>query len=477
MAAPIGIYVRVSRKGDREDDRFHSPREQAERAAALARAKGYTPGPTFEDIDVSGATPPARRPAMGALLKEIEAGRLAGIAAYSLDRLSREPAHGDELVKHVTKAGGVVLTPDIPEAIDSPTGEFTFGMLLQVAKLYRSQAGARFVSAKERAIRAGIPVSKVPVGYRKRADRKLEVDPVLAPAVREVFERRANGAGYTELANLLTEITGRTWTLPGARGVVMNRIYATGRLEMGAVVSDHDAGALVDEPLWHAAQGSAGLRPKREGESPWLLTGLARCAACGYSLACWTGAKRRRNAVGGWVAVPEDQRARRYRCRNRRCAEQTNVEARRLERYVAERTAAVDHELATRTKAPDLGPLEDALAAAERRLTQVLSPEAQDALGAAWAATAKTRRLERDAAAAALGEARIAAGGPALSFRIEDVWSGLSAADKRTTLAMFWKEIRVGRKAVPKSRGPVPLTLVARGPHGEAEVALPNGRG
>ena len=121
MNGAVGIYVRVSRKGDREDERFHSPKEQAERASALAVARGYTPGPVFEDIDVSGATEPSKRPGMGELLARIDAGELEGIAAFSLDRLSREPAHGDALVKRVTRRGGVILTPDIPDAIDSPT--------------------------------------------------------------------------------------------------------------------------------------------------------------------------------------------------------------------------------------------------------------------------------------------------------------------------------------------------------------------
>src|SRR5688572_3046753 len=98
MTAPIGIYVRVSRKGDREDDRFHSPKEQEERARGIVEGRGYTPGPVYADIDVSGATPPAKRPAMGELLGRVKAGQLGGIAAYSLDRLSREPSHGDELV-------------------------------------------------------------------------------------------------------------------------------------------------------------------------------------------------------------------------------------------------------------------------------------------------------------------------------------------------------------------------------------------
>lgn len=147
MSAPIGIYVRISSQGDRANERFHLPREQRERSEALVRDRGLVVGPVFEDIDVSGAMEPTRRPAMGRLLEAVTSGELGGVAAFGLDRLSREPAHGDALVRAVTRADGVILTPDIPDAIDTPTGEFPFGMLLQVAKLYRRQAGARFRGA------------------------------------------------------------------------------------------------------------------------------------------------------------------------------------------------------------------------------------------------------------------------------------------------------------------------------------------
>lgn len=458
MTAPIGIYVRVSRKGDREDDRFHSPREQAERAEALARAKGYVPGPVFEDIDVSGATAPAERPAMGRLLKAIEAGELGGIAAYSLDRLSREPAHGDALVRRVTRAGGVLLTPDIPDAIDSPTGEFTFGMLLQVAKLYRSQAGARFASAKERAILAGIPVGPPPIGYRTRPDRRLEVDPETAPVVRELFERWARGEGRGTLARVLDEATGRTWSLSAIPRIIKNRLYATGRMTYGDIVSEWEAGAIVDEPLWHAAQRARPPRPPRS-DAGWLLTGLARCATCGRTLKVSTNSSQ----YGTY---------RNYKCRNRACTARVSVSARRLEPWVVAQSFRAGDAIVTRSEAPDLGALEDALAIAEKRLAQVLAPEAQDALGDAWPATAKARRTERDTAAAALGEARSEAGVPAIGFRLSDVWDDLSPNDRREALRLFWKEIRVGARV----EGGTAVTLVARGPHGEAEIELPGGR-
>lgn len=464
MSATVGVYVRVSRKGDREDERFHSPKEQTERASALAVARGFVPGPVFEDIDVSGATPPDERPAMRELLAAIERGELAGVAAFSLDRLSREPAHGDELVRRVTRAGGVILTPDIPDAIDSPTGEFTFGMLLQVAKLYRSQAGARFASAKERATRAGIPVGSVPFGYRQRPDRTLEVDPALAPVVRELFERRAAGAGASELAALLDEATPgrpRKWSLTAPLHIIRNRIYATGRLEYGGVVSEVDAGAIVDEALWHAAQRLENRRrPARRPDAGWLLTGLIRCDSCGRLM--------QPNTTRG--GSTNGKRYRRYRCRVRDCPARASVYADQIERLAVLQAFAAGDELETRASAPDLGALEEAVTVAERRLEQVLAPEARDALGDLWAADVRARRLERDEALARLGEARRAAGVPAHELRLRDVWDGLSPAERRAALGLFWREVRVG----PLVDGRRAVRFVARGPLAEAEVTLPS---
>ena len=459
VSATIGLYARVSRKGDRDEARFHSPREQAERAAQLARAKGYLPGPVFEDIDVSGATHPDKRPAMSALLEAIETGELAGIAAYSLDRLSREPSHGDALVKRVTKAGGVILTPDIPDAIDSPTGEFTFGMLLQVAKLYRSQAGARFATAKERAILHGIPVGPTPVGYRLRADRTLEVDPTAGPAIRRLFELWVAGTGRNVLAAYLDEHAprpeGRKWARQSVPAIVKNRLYATGRLHYGDLVSEHDAGAIVDEPLWHAAQAARPGSRSPRGRRPWLLTGLARCSACGYSLTPRS------------TKAPGPKRYDYYRCTNRSCTQRAGVSAPTLERLSVLQSFVAGDAMLTRGQAPALEDLESELATAEKRLQQVLAPEARDALGDLWADDVKARRLERDAASARLGLARQEAGVSASEFRLRDVWEDMSPLDRREALRLFWKEIRVGRR----EQGQVPVTFVQRGP-AEVEVQL-----
>lgn len=404
----VGLYVRVSSRAGRDDERFHSPKEQAERARVVALAAGYAPGPVFEDIDVSGATPPDQRPAMGRLLNEIAAHRLAGIAAYSLDRLSREPAHGDTLVKAVTKAGGVILTPDIPDAIDSPTGEFTFGMLLQVAKLYRSQSRARFASAKERAIAAGIPVTnRAAVGYRRNSQRRYEPDPAVAPIIRELFERRATGAGPTELAEFLeshgvtTSQGSATWSKPAIQGLIRSRTYL-GEIRSGEFVNTTAHEPIVDEPLWLAAQ-RPNPAPPRVRKGGYLLAGILRCKACGY---CMQG-----------TTTSHGHRI--YRCIRRHaggvCPAPARIRADAVEAHVInEIRGKADIHTPPPTGTP-LAALEAEVATAERRLAQVLTDEARDALGDLWAAEVKPRRLARDAALQALGEAR-ASGTEASSF-------------------------------------------------------------
>ena len=442
--APLIAYVRVSRKGDREDDRFHSPQEQTDRARSHAASKGLAVGEVVEDIDVSGATHPRERPGMSRALEAIKSGKAGGLVAFSLDRLSRDPNHGDWLVREVTSHGGVITTPDMPEDITSPTGEFTFGMLLAVARLYRRTAGARFESAKERATRAGIAVGSVPLGYRKRPDRTLEPDPETAPLVVAVFEARAAGASWTTLAEMLAKATGRNWSRQAVPRILANPIYHTGHIQYGEWVSDVEAGALVDVALWHAAQRPKFVRDGRTEKAKWLLSGLLRCEGCGRSLVPWTPAKGQKGT------------ARRYRCHAMGCSTRVSVHADAAEDLVVREAFAVSKSLVSvPTEAVELAPLEEALEVATRRFEQVQSPAAQDALGEAWAATAKERREARDAAAAALGEARQAAGvedGGGRVLELGHIWDDLDPQQQREALRWAFTEVRVAR--VPRGERP-----------------------
>jgi hypothetical protein len=143
---------------------------------------------------------------------------------------------------------------------------------------------------------------------------------------------------------------------------------------------------------------------------------------------------------------------------------------------VVERAFAEDLRLiAQPTETVDLTPLEEALTHAERRFEQVQSPEAMDALGDAWAATAKARRQERDDAARALGEARAESGvepSGGTILRLGHIWDDLDPQQQRE--ALHWTFERVTIRKVPRGQPPsLEYTVRATRPFGTLEMRPP----
>ena len=68
------VVVRVSEKGDREDEHFHSPEVQIEAARRWAEDRGERlVGAPIPEIDVSGRLPLSKRPGLLAAIEMIEA--------------------------------------------------------------------------------------------------------------------------------------------------------------------------------------------------------------------------------------------------------------------------------------------------------------------------------------------------------------------------------------------------------------------
>jgi len=96
----LGLIVRVSRVGKREGERFQSPDDQVKIAAAYAQGQGYDVQVFDADAQnggVSGATPFADRPGLGAAMEAAEAGKIAGFVVAAQDRLVREDADREHL--------------------------------------------------------------------------------------------------------------------------------------------------------------------------------------------------------------------------------------------------------------------------------------------------------------------------------------------------------------------------------------------
>jgi Resolvase, N terminal domain len=83
------VVVRVSELGDREDANFHSPKAQLASAKVWSEDEGNRVVAAFEEIDVSGKLPLARRPGLPRAIEMVEAREADHIVVAYFDRLVR----------------------------------------------------------------------------------------------------------------------------------------------------------------------------------------------------------------------------------------------------------------------------------------------------------------------------------------------------------------------------------------------------
>jgi DNA invertase Pin-like site-specific DNA recombinase len=89
------VVVRVSEKGDPEDEHFHSPEVQIEAATRWAKDRGERlVASPIPEIDVSGRLPLSKRPGLLAAIEMIEAGRADRLVVAYLFRSAGALAQG-----------------------------------------------------------------------------------------------------------------------------------------------------------------------------------------------------------------------------------------------------------------------------------------------------------------------------------------------------------------------------------------------
>ena len=107
------VVVRVSEKGDREDEHFHSPEVQIEAAMRWAKDRGERlVASPIPEIDVSGKLPLSRRPGLLAAIEMIEVGRADQLVVAYFDRLVRSLKVQLEVIERVERAGGEIFALD-----------------------------------------------------------------------------------------------------------------------------------------------------------------------------------------------------------------------------------------------------------------------------------------------------------------------------------------------------------------------------
>jgi DNA invertase Pin-like site-specific DNA recombinase len=354
--------VRVSKVGDRAGDSFVSPIEQRRSIQQACEREGLQLVKIFEELDVSGGDPLARRPGLSAALQRIEAGDTDVLVVAYFDRLFRKFRVQEEVVERVEAVGGTLLAVDVGE-ISARTASrwLSSSMLGLVAEYHRRITSEKTMEARADAIGRGVATFPTVIpGYRRGDDGRYVIDEREAELVRHAFEMRADARSLFEIRNYLRD-NGIQRSYRSTQTLLRSRIVL-GELRSGKFVNPTAHPPIIPRRLWQLAQDANLPRgPRAPSERILARLGIVRCGACGSAMGVTYGYKQR----GG-------KKYWKYHCGSKECTARAMISATIIE------DAVVAHVIDRLSAESESASVDDKVAVAEQALSA-----AQDALDAA----------------------------------------------------------------------------------------------
>jgi DNA invertase Pin-like site-specific DNA recombinase len=279
-------YIRVSQVGgrDKKGERFISLKVQREDIGRWISAHGAQLGEIFEERNQSGGG--ADRPRLLEAIERIECGESDGLVVARLNRFGRSLLDGLGLIARIQKAGGTLVSVHEGFDLQTPTGKLVARILFSVGEWELEQWREHWDVARENAVGRGVYICrKGPVGYRRAANGRLEVDPAEAPVIAGLFERRLDGASAIELVEFLNESrieteSGVPFTASSVYKIVKNPAYC-GTAHSGSHSKTGAHEPIIDAATWQRCQ-FPGRKSPEWVES--LVAGMVRCAGCGLAM-------------------------------------------------------------------------------------------------------------------------------------------------------------------------------------------------
>lgn len=274
------IYTRKS-TDEGLDQEFNSLDAQYEACAAYVtsqRHEGWTlVSKRYDDGGVSGGT--LERPALQALLADIEAGHVNRIIVYKIDRLTRSLSDFSKIVDRLDALDASFVS--VTQSFNTATsmGRLTLNMLLSFAQFEREVTAERIrdkiAASKAKGLWMG---GTVPLGYDPHPDktiRGLLINRPEATTVQQIFRLYADLGCLRRVERAAEQQTLRSKSRHGQPGAVFTRgaihklltnpIYL-GKIRHKDKIYDGQHEAIIDQALWEQVQAALqSKRAKRRG--------------------------------------------------------------------------------------------------------------------------------------------------------------------------------------------------------------------
>ncbi len=290
------IYARYSSDSQREESIEGQLRECKE----YAEYKGITVLSTYIDRALSARTDD--RPEFQRMIRDSEKGLFDVVLVWKLDRFSRD-RYDSARYKHILKKNGVKVVSARETIAEDSTGILLESMLEGYAEFFSAELSEKVQRGlTENALKAKNNGGGIPLGYvLNHQTQKLEIDPVTAPLVVEIFNRYADGETVRSIVDDLNRRglrtrRGRPFCLNSLTGLLTNRKYI-GVYQYQEVVIDGGVPAIVPQELFDRVQ----RRKERNRRAPaaakaevrYLLTTKLFCSRCGRMMVGESGTSRK----------------------------------------------------------------------------------------------------------------------------------------------------------------------------------------
>ena len=281
MAPPIkrcAIYTRKSTEEglEQEFNSLDAQREACENYILSQKAEGWRLVKTcYNDGGLSGGN--MERPALQALLADIDTGRIDIVVVYKVDRLTRSLADFAKLVEQFDKHDVSFVSVTQAFNTSNSMGRLTLNVLLSFAQFEREVTAERIrdkiaASRKKGLWTGGVP----PLGYDV-VDKKLVVQPDEAATVKRLFALYLERGSAREVVHIANTEDLRTkhranggGGKPITRGplywMLSNPIYA-GYVRSGDTLYDGAHEGLIDRATWERVQEKLKAAAQRSGSS------------------------------------------------------------------------------------------------------------------------------------------------------------------------------------------------------------------
>ena len=284
-----GIYVRVST--DDQRDNGYSIDSQLRMIKEYCEKNDYSIVDVYNDAGYSGKD--LMRPEMQRLLADIKSKKIDKLIAIKVDRLTRNNYDGFWLLNYCEEHDVKIELILEPYDVSTANGEMIFGMNLVFGQRERKEIGARTKRAMEEMALEKIHPSKAPYGYiRNKETGHLEVEPIEAQVVKDIFELCKQGNSTRSIATIMKDnnayLKQGKWASDRVYKILTNSIYI-GIFEYGKYKRkpqdilrvENYCEPIIDEITWNVTRNVlVKNRHSNYGEYIHLFSGLVKCPIC-----------------------------------------------------------------------------------------------------------------------------------------------------------------------------------------------------